>query len=220
MKRFLKRIVTIIICIAFVVLVGITAIYNYIDDIGRSLTVDASDTVSADCIIVPGAGVKGNSPSIALAKRLDKAMEVYNLGHTSKIIVSGDHGQETYDEVNVMRDYLVEKGIPQEDIFMDHAGFSTYETLYRARDVFEVESAIIVTQTLHLRRALYIGKSLSINCQGVAADNSTKASTRMQSFREYPARVKAFFECEILHPKPKFLGEAIPISGSGIETEG
>ena len=157
---------------------------------------------------------------MALAKRLDKALEIYNLGHTSKIIVSGDHGQENYDEVNVMRDYLIKRGVDKENIFMDHAGFSTYDSMYRARDVFEVKSVIVVTQQLHLRRALYIADSLGIDCVGVEADNANAVSTRMQSIREYPARVKAYLQCVILKSKPKFLGEPIPVSGSGIATEG
>ncbi len=220
MRKILKKTLLFLICTIVVILAVTVIIYRYTDSVGKALTVDISDTQKADCIIVPGAGVNGNSPSLALSKRLDKALEVYNLGHTPKIIVSGDHGRSSYDEVNVMREYLINKGVPKENIFMDHAGFSTYETLYRARDIFEVESAIIVTQRLHLRRALFIAQSLSLDCKGIEADNSTNASTAMQSVREYPARVKAFLECKLLHPEPKFLGDAIPITGSGIETEG
>ena len=133
--------------------------------------------------------------------------------------MSGDHGRKDYDEVNAMRDYLVKKGVPKEDIFMDHAGFNTYDTIYRARDVFLVKNAILVTQREHLLRALYISKRLWLNAQGVESGQYDKYEIRFQRPREYLARVKAFLQCDILHPKPKFLGETIPVSGSGVLTE-
>lgn len=220
MKKFRKK-VAIFLILSFVILCTATmAIYNYTDKIGKDLTISSEETEEADCIIVLGAGVYGDSPSLTLKKRLDKALEIYQMEHTKKIMVSGDHGQKNYNEVGVMRDYLMKNGVPKETIFMDHAGFSTYETMYRARDVFQVKSAIIVTQRLHLRRALLIADSLGIDVLGVEAENSTSASTKIQQVREYPARVKAFIECKILHPKPKYLGEIIPIFGNGIATEG
>lgn len=220
MKKFIKRAVRILLLGIIAAIVFTVVIYNYTDNIGKNLTVSIEDTKEADCIIVLGAGVVGNTPSWSLANRLDKALEAYNLGHTQKIIVSGDHGRSNYDEVNVMRDYLVKRGVPKENIFMDHAGFSTYESMYRARDIFKVESAIVVTQKLHLRRALYIGDMMGISCQGVEAKNSTSKVTLVQSFREYPARVKAYLDCEILHSKPTYLGDEIPITGNGTATEG
>lgn len=219
-RKSLKRIVLSVLCVFALTGIATALIYNSIDKIGESLTVTVPNTKKADCIIVLGAGVNGSTPSLALSKRLDKAVEVYGMGHTNKIIVSGDHGRKSYDEVNVMRDYLMERGVPRENIFMDHAGFSTYETMYRARDVFEVRSAIVVTQRLHLRRALFIADALGIEVTGVEAENSTLASTKVQQIRELPARVKAFFDCKILHSKPKYLGEVISITGSGTATEG
>lgn len=220
MKKIFKRVIIAIVLAAMAVMIGTVSIYHYTDNIGRRLTVLPQDTQKADCIIVLGAGVFNDKPSYALSYRLDKAIEIYKMGHTDRIIVSGDHGRENYDEVNVMRNYLVERGVPIENIFMDHAGFSTYETMYRARDVFMVESAIIVTQRLHLRRALYIAQNLGLKCVGAEAQDAAAISTRMQNIREYPARVKAFLQCEILHSKPTFLGEQIPVWGSGIVTEG
>lgn len=219
MKKNIKRAVRFLILAVIATILFTVSTYNYTDKIGKSLTVSIEETQASDCIIVLGAGIVGNRPSISLANRLDKAIEVYNLGHTKKILVSGDHGQSSYDEVNVMRNYLLEKGIPKDDIFMDHAGFSTYDSMYRARSVFKVTSAIVVTQSLHLRRALYIGDKMGIKVTGVEAKNSTVKSTALQSIREYPARVKAYLQCEILHSKPKFLGDVIPITGSGIVTE-
>lgn len=220
MKKYRKKIVIFLILAIVILCTAMASIYNYIDRIGVSMTISAEDTEEADCIIVLGAGVYGDSPSLTLTKRLDRALEVYQRGRTTKIMVSGDHGQKNYNEVGVMRDYLMKNGVPKENIFMDHAGFSTYETMYRARDVFKVNSAIIVTQRLHLRRALFIADSLGISAFGVEAENSTSQSTKIQQIREYPARVKAFLDCKILHSKPKYLGDIIPITGSGIATEG
>ena len=219
MKKAIKKTIRLFILAVVAILLFMVSAYNYTDKIGEELTVSMEETKEADCIIVLGAGIVGNRPSISLANRLDKAIEVYNLGHTNKILVSGDHGESSYDEVNVMRNYLLEKGIPKDNIFMDHAGFSTYDSMYRARSVFKVSKAIVVTQALHLRRALYIGDKMGIEAMGVEAVNSTVASTTFQSIREYPARVKAFLQCEILHSKPKYLGEVIPITGSGVVTE-
>lgn len=220
MKKIFKRIVIAIVLAAMAVMISTVSIYHYTDNIGNALTVLPQDTQKADCIIVLGAGVFNDQPSYTLSYRLDKAIEIYKMGHTDRIIVSGDHGRKNYDEVNVMRNYLVERGVPIENIFMDHAGFSTYETMYRSRDVFMVESAIIVTQRLHLRRALYIAQNLGLKCVGIEAQDAAVISTRMQNIREYPARVKAFLQCEILHSKPTFLGEQIPVWGNGIATEG
>ena len=218
--KLLKRIIAALLVLAAIIAAGTLIIYRQTEKIGIRDTVSAADTDDADCIIVLGAGVIGGKASLSLARRLDKALEIYNLGKIDRIIVSGDHGRKDYDEVNVMRDYLTERGVPIENIFMDHAGFSTYDSIYRARDVFLVQKAVIVTQRLHLRRALYIADALGVKCVGVEAQNSTAASTRIQEIREFPARVKAFLQCYVLHSKPKYLGETIPVSGSGLLTEG
>lgn len=218
--KLIKRIIAALLVLAAIIAAGTLIIYRQVEKIGVRDTVSAADSGDADCIIVLGAGVRGNRVSLSLALRLDKALEIYNLGKIDRIIVSGDHGRKDYDEVNVMRDYLTARGVPIENIFMDHAGFSTYDSIYRARDVFLVQKAVIVTQRLHLRRALYIADALGVECVGAEAQNATAASTRIQEIREFPARVKAFLQCHVLHSKPKYLGEAIPVSGSGLLTEG
>lgn len=218
----MKRAGRVMIVFAVIFLAGIAAvrgIYVLTDKTAEKYIADSYD-LEADCIIVPGAGVIGDRVSLTLARRLDKAIEIYNKSGIDRIIVSGDHGRTEYDEVNVMRSYLSERGIPIENIFMDHAGFSTYDTLYRARDVFMVKKAVIVTQRLHLMRALYIADRIGLEAQGIIADEGSTASRTVQEIREYPARVKAFLQCNILHSKPKYLGDPIPVSGSGLVTEG
>ena len=175
----------------------------------------------AETVIVLGASVYGNTVSALLAQRLDTAYELYQKGYAKNIIVSGDHGTKDYNEVNAMKTYLLEKGVPPEDIFMDHAGFSTYDTVYRAKEVFMVKDALIVSQTEHLYRALYVAKELGLEATGVSAGEYGETLRKTQSVREIFARVKAFLQCEILHPEPEFLGDPIPVSKSdGRITEG
>jgi SanA protein len=193
----------------------ILAVDAYVASVGRAGIVALADAQVCDCVIVPGASVVARQPSMILQDRLDVALDFYRSGRTNRILVSGDHGQKNYDEVNVMRKYLLAQGVPAEDIFMDHAGFDTYDTLYRARDIFQVRKALVVTQEFHLLRALYIGKQLGLDLQGVTSDSHVYSRAAYYRLREYFARFKAFLDCQVLHSQPSFLGEAIPISGDG-----
>ena len=125
---------------------------------------------NVDCVMVLGAGVWGNSPSHMLEERLNRGIEVYNSPATNRLLMSGDHGRTDYDEVNVMKSFAMQSGAVSHEVFMDHAGFSTYESMYRARDVFDVDSLIIVTQKYHLYRAVYDARKLGLEAYGVAAD--------------------------------------------------
>ena len=168
-----------------------------------------------DAIIVLGCKVKENNiPSDMLKDRLETGIEVYNLNVTDKIIMSGDHGRTEYDEVNVMKDYAINKGIQSKNIFMDHAGFSSYETMYRAKKIFEAKNVIIITQEYHLYRSIYIAKKLGLNAYGVSADKQRYFGQTKRDLREILARYKDFFKT-IIKPKPTYLGEVIPISGDG-----
>ncbi len=174
----------------------------------------------ADAILVLGAGVRDDgTPSMMLEDRLLTCLALYESGVCPKIIVSGDHGREDYDEVNTMKNYLVEKGVPSEAIFMDHAGFSTYDSLYRTKAVFGAKTLYIVTQEYHAYRAAYIGKRLGMDCRAVAAPilASNAASYARQPYynlREVVARTKDYFCC-LFKPQPKYLGEAISLEASG-----
>lgn len=172
-----------------------------------------------DAIIVLGCRVNGDSPSLMLAKRLDKGIDVYNKLHT-KIILTGDHGQNKYDEVNVMRDYLISSNIDSSDIFLDHAGFNTYDSIYRAKYVFEAKKVIIVTQEYHMYRALYLANSLDLEVVGVIADDIPQKGIMLKNeVREILSRDKNFF-LGIFKPKSKYLGEVIPLNQDGIVTSG
>lgn len=196
----------------FVAAFSIWGINQYVCRVGKAYVTQTPE--KADAIIVLGASVYGNTVSHILADRLNQAYLAYQAGYASKIIVSGDHGSKDYNEVRAMRDYLVKKGVSPEHIFMDHAGFSTYDTVYRAKEIFQVKSALVVSQEEHLIRALYIARRLNLPMQGLSAGSYPPGEATVQKVREPLARVKAFIQCEILHPEPEFLGEPIPVSTS------
>lgn len=169
-------------------------------------------------VMILGSRVYANGQmSDILKDRVDTAIEIYKRGDTPKILMSGDNGQETYDEVNTVRAYLVTQGIPAEDIFLDHAGFDTYDSMYRARDIFKVKSLLISTQDFHLPRAIYLAQNLGIEAYGVSADRHEYIGVARSEFREKLARVKAWFNI-VLKSQPKYLGEEIPITGDGRTT--
>lgn len=184
------------------------------------ITLDEATKLDADAILVLGARVWDNgSPSGVLEDRLDTGISAYQAGVSDRLLMSGDHGQDDYDEVNAMKDYALEQGIPSENIFMDHAGFSTYESVYRARDIFQVKTVLIVTQEYHLYRALYIARALGLDAYGVAADRSVYSGIVGFEAREILARVKDFFYT-LIQPLPTYLGDVIPITGDGNVTNG
>ena len=167
-----------------------------------------------DCILILGAGVWNEKPSPMLKDRLDKGIKLYKEGISKKILMSGDHGTKTYDEVNIMKEYAIDKNIPAKDIFMDHAGFSTYDSIYRLKHIFKAKSFIIVSQKYHLFRTVYIAKKLNIKAYGSYARLVNYPGQKSRNYREYLARVKDFF-VSIYKPKSKFLGKEIPINNNG-----
>jgi SanA protein len=178
-----------------------------------------SELPHCEVAIVLGAKVQPDGqPSAALEDRLQTAVELYRAGIVRKLLLSGDHGQRTYDEVNAMRRFMLAAGVPREDVFLDHAGFSTYQTMYRARDVFQVKQAIVVTQRFHLARSVYTARQLGLEAWGCEADKRPYASAMRNTVREWLARAKALFELHVRQPKPRFLGPPIPITGDGRAT--
>ncbi len=172
-----------------------------------------------DCILVLGAGLTPDGgPSRVLTERLEKGIELYRAGVSDRLLMSGDHGREGYNEVKAMKKYAIDAGIPADRIFMDHAGFSTYESIYRARDVFQVKKMVVVTQQYHTYRALYIADKLGVEACGVPAVMPVYRGSWMLEVREKVARAKEFFNV-MIQPKPTYLGDVIPISGSGDETD-
>ena len=179
---------------------------------------EATKLEDIDCIIVLGCQVRSDgTPSHMLEDRLKRGVALYDLGAAPKLLMSGDHGTREYDEVDAMKRYAVDNGVPSADVFMDHAGFSTYDTVCRAKEIFQAKKVLIVTQTYHLYRAVYIAQKLGLEAYGVAAEYRTYSGQFARDIREVLARVKDFGMC-VFKPDPVYLGEAIPISGSGEQT--
>jgi vancomycin permeability regulator SanA len=172
----------------------------------------------ADAVIVLGAFVyEDGQLSDILKERLDNGIALYHAGYTNRILMSGDHGREDYDEVQAMKDYAISQGVPSEHIFMDHAGFSTYETMYRAKDIFQAKNVLISTQEYHLPRSLYIARKLGLEAQGVICDQRSFRGATYRWGREVLARNKDFIYT-VLKPEPTYLGDTIPVTGNGDQT--
>lgn len=168
--------------------------------------------------IVLGAGVRNGNPSTYLADRLDAAIELYRSGKVQKLLLTGDNGSVRYDEVTVMKHYCADRGVDTTKIYLDYAGFDTYSSLYRAKQIFKVDTAIIVSQNYHLDRAVYLGNKLGVYCYGFAADNGSYNHYRQNVIREYVAVIKSYFE-RLVRRKPKFLGETVDIAGESNYTK-
>ena len=213
-----KRIFLYVICLG---LLGVGIVFGISTFVKMSVSnrvfmpEEAAAIEQVDCIIVLGCQVKSDgNPSDMLRDRLQRSVELYQLGAAPKLLMSGDHGQVEYNEVDTMKQYAVDAGVPAEDVFKDHAGFSTYESIYRAKEIFQADKIIIVTQGYHLYRALYIAKQLGVEAYGVHCDYRTYSGQVMRDAREVLARCKDFV-ISIYKPKPTYLGEIIPITGNG-----
>lgn len=219
MKK-VRKIKKVIRCLTAFALVGISILfavngYVVLSSGDKITSIKALQGKKADAVLVLGAQVKADGkPSVMLRERLDTGIEIYKAGLTERIIMSGDHGSDDYDEVNAMKDYAMEQGVPSEHIFMDHAGFSTYESMYRAKEIFQAESIIVVTQKYHLYRAIYDAESMGMQAEGVACDTAVYSGDAYRKLRETVARVKDV-GYQVLKPEPACLGDPIPISGNG-----
>ena len=218
MKKKLKTFLCICLCIGILGLTAVTVI-NAIVKVSvkdRILTPEAAAQLAdVDCILVLGCGVRADgTPSDMLHDRLQRGVELYEAHAAPKLLMSGDHGRAGYDEVDAMKTFAVEAGVASYDVFMDHAGFSTYESMYRAKEIFQAKKVLIVTQEYHLYRAIYIAESLGMEAYGVSADYRNYSGQGHRDLREILARVKDF-GTSLLQPEPTYLGEAIPIWGDG-----
>lgn len=217
--KIMVILICIVLCLALVVGIYALSVNAYVVNSTKDniLTAEQSaELKDVDCILVLGAGVHGTTLSHMLEDRVKTGINLYEIGSAPKILMSGDHGQDDYDEVNAMKDYAKEQGVPSEDIFMDHAGFSTYESMYRARDIFGCEKIIIISQEYHLHRAIYIAEYLGLEAYGVDSQLRPYAvdTNIYNTIREFLARNKDFLYVRF-DPKPTYLGEAIPINGNG-----
>ena len=185
---------------------------------GASIFSSMDKLPHTEAALVLGASVTaGGALSPILKERADEAISLYKAGKVDKILVTGDNATLTHDEVDPVGKYMVALGIPKDDIFLDHAGFDTYSSMYRARDVFDVQSMTIVSQPFHLPRAVFIAQSLGLKAYGVGAGKGELYV--YNSLREIPSSVKALYDISFSRV-PKYLGEQYPIEGDGEATWG
>ncbi|BAO54088.1 SanA/YdcF family protein [Nonlabens marinus] len=215
----MRKLLNIVVFLLIGTLVAVIFLQVYVQQTSsRFIKDDMNELVPAYTGIVLGASVRPDkSLSPILKDRVDAARLAYEQGKINKFLLSGDHGQVDYDEVNAMKSYLNEQGVPDEDIFLDHAGFDTYDSMIRARSVFKVQKAIVFTQKFHLPRAVYLGRNLGLDLQGYVVDRENFEPSSHLLRREWLANIKAWTEIH-LEQKPTFSGVPIPITGSSDPT--
>jgi vancomycin permeability regulator SanA len=221
-KVSLRKAAALLLCILLSILTVMLTVNAYVKHTAKSrlrTPEQAAQIADADCILVLGCYVRPDGvPSPLLQDRIDMGVALYKLGAAPRLLMSGDHGQPEYNEVGAMKSSAMQMGVPAEDIFMDHAGFCTYDSVYRAKEVFGAKKIIIVTQEYHLYRALYIAESPGLEACGVAAAPRSGGQLH-RDIREVAARNKDMLWCA-LRMKPKYLGTPIDLSGDGNVTNG
>jgi len=179
---------------------------------GGDSTSSVADVPKTEVAIVPGALVERDGDlSVMLAARVEQASRLWHAGKVEKILVSGDHGTWKYDEPDTMRKALVRDGVAPEDVFEDHAGFDTWATMVRARRIFGVDEAVVITQGFHMPRALYLADAAGIDATGLTADlHHWGYQGRKSTVREVLSRVKAV--ADVTLDTPAMAGPKIPIA--------
>lgn len=209
--RWMRVGVGAVLCAAAILCVGNAFVQHQIEAAIRGNIHSPRTAPARPVAVVFGAGYRKGRPSPILYDRLQTAAELYKAGKVKKLLVTGDNGSLQYNEVAVMRRTLMKMGIPGEDVVKDHAGFRTYDSCYRARDVFEVRSALLVTQDFHLPRAVYLARTMGIDAVGVRADRSPSSLNARYGYREWLARSWSWVEMNVTRPKPRFLGPKLPL---------
>lgn len=222
-RTVFKKVFFVLCCFAVLCLLAVLILNIVVCASGRTRILTPEEIAETerdfDCILVLGAGVKANGdPSDMLRDRLEVGIELYELGASDRMLMSGDHMQHDYDEVGVMKRYAVDAGVPSERVFLDHAGLSTYDSLYRAARLYGAKKVLIVTQEYHLYRALYIAKSLGMEAYGVSASLRPYRMQTVRDIREIAARVKDALLC-IGQPPSTYLGVSVDLSGNGNDTD-
>ncbi|MEC4004516.1 ElyC/SanA/YdcF family protein [Flavobacterium sp. SUN052] len=209
MKKYLKRLIYLSIFGLIVLLVVNFYVKSKTDSlIYHSLNEFPKENVG----IIFGAGIIGDKPSKYLRDRLDAGILLYKSKKINKILLSGDNGNDEHDELTVMKKYCFEKGVDTTKIYIDYAGFDTYSTMYRAKNIFKIDKAILITQEYHLNRAIYIGNKIGLASIGFSANLGDYRNYNYVCFREYFSIFKSVFDVA-RNRKPHFSGTEINIDG-------
>ena len=209
MKKYFK----IILYLAIIGLVAIVSVNYYVkSSTKKNIYYSIKKFPKNDVGIIFGAGINGDQPSKYLKDRLDAGISLYKANRINKILLSGDNGSDEHDELTVMKNYCFNHGVDTTKIFIDYAGFDTYSTMYRAKHIFKIKKATLISQEYHLNRAIYIGQKLGIKSVGYSANNGEYLGYKYVTFREYGSIFKSFFDV-LRNREPHFLGNPIDING-------
>ena len=206
--------------ILLIILFGIPRVITALSAHGRMFL--ATEAPSAPAAVVFGAGLqRDGSPSPVLRDRVSAAVQLYEQGKVKKILMSGDNRFADYNEPAAMKDYAVSLGVPEDVIVLDYAGRRTYDTCYRAREIFGLDEALLVTQRFHLPRALFTCTGMRMKVNGVVADlrDYHTYSLRYWNIREIPATLVAVWQVWFSRPQP-VLGEPEPIFPPDVPGDG
>jgi SanA protein len=221
MKKTLKKTLIMFKVILIIVFTALISARLYTELLSKGKIFSIQDSPSERVAIVFGAGLtRSGLPTPVLRDRVRTAADLYFSGKVEKLLMSGDNRTVNYNEPAAMRDFAVSLGVPEQDIVLDYAGRRTYDTCYRAREIFGIQNAALVTQQFHLPRALFLCSHLRVNAFGVAADQREyrKSSLLMWQIREIPATLTALWDVWIRHPLP-VLGKQEPIFPENTATE-
>ena len=209
MKKYLK----ILFYITIIGLIAIVSVNLYVKSATKKHVYNSMKRFPKNDVgIIFGAGINGDQPSKYLKDRLDAGILLYKAKRINKILLSGDNGRDEHDELTVMKNYCFKHGVDTSKIFIDYAGFDTYSTMYRAKHIFKIKKATLISQRYHLNRAIYIGQELGIKSVGYSANSGEYLGYKYVTTREYLSVFKAFFD--VLRDRdPHFLGNTIDING-------
>ena len=215
-RIFTSRLYAIFLILFLIVFGAILLANSWVSQVAKNKIFSHYDDIEPQqTVLVLGAGVKTNGqPSDILADRLETAIDLYIESQAAKIIVSGDNSTEHYNETDTMRDYLLANSIPPKVIFTDYAGFDTFDSIYRAKEIFGADKLVIVSQEFHLLRAIFLAEKLGIEAVGFSADLHEYRDRIWLNLREIPANTKAAANI-LFNSKPHFLGEKFDLTGDG-----
>lgn len=208
MKKYFKKFFYFSIIV--LIFIGITNLYVK-HQTEASIYKTINEVPKTEVGIIFGAGIIGDKPSKYLKDRLDAGISLYKLKKINKILLSGDNGNDQHDELTVMKKYCYFNGVDTTKIYIDYAGFDTYSTMFRAKKIFKIDTAILVSQKYHLNRAVFIGNKLGINSNGFSANVGEYKGYKYVCFREYFSVFKSFIDV-IRNRKPHFLGIEVNIN--------
>jgi len=218
MKKIRKFLLSVIVLCLIALVVVLVTNSNITAETEKLIFTEFKDVPKAKVVIIFGAGINGDQPSRYLKDRLDAGILLYKNNKVDKILLSGDNGRDEYDELTVMKLYCQKNGVDTTKIYIDYAGFDSYSTMYRAKHIFRVDTAILVSQKYHLNRCIYLGDKLGIKSFGYSADRSIYPGYKYYAFREKLSVTKAVLDV-IRNRKPKYLGEPVDINGASNYTK-